>query len=328
MTAASMTAAVVPKIPTAALTPTTTEGSSARVRSSYGSKMLAEIGSVHNSCVDALLTDFYQITMAYAYWKTDKHEQWAVFDAYFRKCPFKGEYCVAAGQNEVVRFLNTFGFSASQIEYLKEQMPTAEPAFFDYLAGLDTSKLIVFGMREGEIVFPNEPLLRIEGPLILCQLLETTLLNLLNFPCLITTNAARYRQVATASNYNEGPKKDPILIEMGTRRAQGPDGAFTASRYAYLGGFDSTSNVKAGHAFGIPIKGIIIIIIILRFFATSTLRRTFRKSFLGFARFPEIFLEGLNNIAVLTSNMRLNRKPRHLSILLLKQSKYLKNNIF
>jgi len=111
----------------------------------------------------------------------------------------------------------------------------------------------IWGMREGEIVFPKMPLLRIEGPLIVGQLMETTLLNLLNYPCLIATNAARYRNAADLGAWN--PKQKPKLLEFGTRRAQGPDGALSASRYSYLGGFDGTSNVKAGHVFHVPING-------------------------------------------------------------------------
>ncbi|CAD7952655.1 unnamed protein product [Amoebophrya sp. A120] len=255
--------------------------SSVRYRQGGHPRLFENIGRTHGQSVDGLLTDFYQITMAYAYWKAGKHEQRAVFDAYFRKCPFKGEYCICAGINETVRFLNTFGYSDKQIDYLKIQMPTAQPEFFDYLAQLDASELTVMGMREGEIVFPNQPLLRLEGPLIVCQLLETTVLNLLNYPSLIATNAARYRQAATSGvtasqagqtpsarasmsqrspnervNTSNAPMGNaPVLIEMGCRRAQGPDGALSAARYSYLGGFDATSNVKAGHVFDVPIKG-------------------------------------------------------------------------
>lgn len=209
-----------------------------------------QIGSVHNPAVDGLLTDFYQITMAYAYWKANKHNEKSVFDAYFRKCPFGGEYCIVGGINECVRFLNSFGYSEDQIDYLRGQMPSADPAFFEYMKNLNSSELTVYGMREGEIAFPNQPLLRLEGPLVVCQLLETTILNLLNFPSLIATNAARYRRAATGVDGHR-----PVLIEMGTRRAQGPDGAMSASRYSYLGGFDATSNVKAGFTFGVPIRG-------------------------------------------------------------------------
>lgn len=98
-----------------------------------GAKLVPDIGMAHNSVIDATLTDMYQLTMAYGYWRAGKHKQHAVFDAFFRKCPFKGEYCILAGVDEVTRFLNTFSFTASQIDYLKKIMPTADLKFFDYL---------------------------------------------------------------------------------------------------------------------------------------------------------------------------------------------------
>ncbi len=146
----------------------------------------------------------------------------------------------------MLKFVQTFRFSPTDIAYLRSLMPDADPAFFAWIADLDCSQLKIFGVADGTVVFPREPLLRIEGPLAIGQLLETTVLNLCNFASLITTNAARFRLAAGA---------DKTLLEFGLRRAQGPDGAMSASRYAYMGGFDATSNVAAGLHFGISPRG-------------------------------------------------------------------------
>ncbi|KAF4746983.1 Nicotinate phosphoribosyltransferase, partial [Perkinsus olseni] len=206
----------------------------------------SEMGEPHSDIIEATFTDLYQISMAYAYWKSGKEKEHAVFDVYFRKCPFGGEFTVCAGIDEVVRYVNTFRFTQLHIDYLQSQMPEADPEFFQYLLTLDASNLTIHAVREGDFVFPREPVLRVAGPLIVCQLMETAILNLVNFPCLVATQAARFRIAAG---------DDAQLLEFGARRAQGPDGALTASRYAYVGGFDGTSNVKAGHVFGIPIAG-------------------------------------------------------------------------
>lgn len=207
----------------------------------------AEIGKPTNPMVTALLCDMYQFTMAYAYWKADKHLDRAVFDLLHRKNPFRGEYTVFAGLEECIRFAANFHFEESEIEYLRSIMPpTCEDAFFEYLQSVDCSNVEIYAIPEGSIVFPRVPLIRVEGPLLIAQLLETAFLNLVNYASLVTTNAARHRQVA-------GSEK--MLLEFGLRRAQGPDGGISASKYCYLGGFDATSNVDAGQRFGIPVRG-------------------------------------------------------------------------
>lgn len=200
-----------------------------------------------NPLVGPLLTDMYQISMTYAYWKNNKADDYAVFDLFFRKNPFHGEYCIFAGLEEVVKFVANFKFTTSDIDYLKKVLaPTCDPEFFVWLLSMDCSKVKLYAIPEGSIVFPKEPLLRVEGPLAITQLIETTLLNLVNFPSLIATNAARMRLAAG---------DDKTLLEFGLRRAQGPDGGLTASKYAYLGGFDGTSHVLAGKLFNINVKG-------------------------------------------------------------------------
>lgn len=199
-----------------------------------------------DALVSPLLTDYYQLTMAYGYWKQGKHEAPAVFDLHFRKCPFGGEFAVFAGLEEVLRFLSSYRFDDDQIAYVQSRMPGRDPGFFDWLRSVDCRQVRVRALREGALVFPHVPLLVVEGPLAVAQLLETTVLTLVNYPTLVATNAARMRLAA-------GPGK--TLVEFGLRRAQGPDGAVSASRYSYLGGFDSTSSVLAGYLFGIPVVG-------------------------------------------------------------------------
>lgn len=124
----------------------------------------------------------YQITMAYAYWKSEKHNEQAVFDLFFRKNPFGGEFTVFAGLEEILLFLEDFQYTADDLRYLKQLMPgTVEPQFFEYLSNLTAHEVTVHAMPEGTVVFPSVPLLRVEGPLAVCQLLETTLLTLINF---------------------------------------------------------------------------------------------------------------------------------------------------
>jgi nicotinate phosphoribosyltransferase len=153
---------------------------------------------------------------------------------------------VFAGLEECVKFLANFKLTDEEIDFVQECLPGSEEAFCDYLRGLDCSDVEVYAIPEGSVVFPKVPLMRVEGPVGVVQLLETPFLNLVNFASLVATNAARHRFVAG---------KSKSLLEFGARRAQGPDGAISASKYCYLGGFDATSNVAAGKLFGIPLRG-------------------------------------------------------------------------
>lgn len=187
--------------------------------------------------------------MAYAYWKEGLDERQAAFHLFFRRPPFKGGFTVACGLESVVHFINNFGFDASDLDYLAsikspEGKPLFEKAFLNMLSGLKLT-VSVDAVIEGTLVFPQEPLLRVEGPLLQCQLLESPLLNLMNFPTLIATKAARVCLAAAG---------DPVM-EFGLRRAQGIDGALTASRAAFVGGCSSTSNVLAAKKYGIPVQG-------------------------------------------------------------------------
>ncbi|XP_021714325.1 nicotinate phosphoribosyltransferase 2-like isoform X1 [Chenopodium quinoa] len=218
------------------------------VKSENGStEKSSEIPPPTNPMVTPILTDLYQLTMAYAYWKAGKHNERAVFDLFYRKSPFHGEFTVFAGLEECIRFIANFKFTEEHIAFVREALPgTCEEGFLDYLRQLDCSEVEVYAIPEGSIVFPRVPLLRVEGPVGVAQLLETTLVNLVNFASLVATNAARHRIVAGNSK---------LLLEFGLRRAQGPDGGISASKYCYMGGFDATSNVAAGKLFGIPLKG-------------------------------------------------------------------------
>ncbi|TDB68083.1 nicotinate phosphoribosyltransferase [Arundinibacter roseus] len=198
---------------------------------------------------DSLLTDLYQFTMAYGYWKAGKAEQEAVFNLYFRKHPFGGGFTIACGLSSVIEYLNSYTFQDSDLDYLgtltgSDGQPLFDKDFLVYLQNM-SFQCDIEAVPEGTVVFPNEPMLRIRGPILQCQLLETPLLNLLNFESLVATKAARMRLVAPQDS----------LLEFGLRRAQGPDGGMTASRAAYVGGFDATSNVSAGKRYGIPVKG-------------------------------------------------------------------------
>jgi nicotinate phosphoribosyltransferase len=191
-----------------------------------------------------LVNDLYQLTMAYGYWKERKHEDRAVFDYFFRRCPFGGEFAVFAGLADLLDFVAGFRFRPDEIDYLRTgPLASADPAFFAWLAGVDFRGVKIWAHREGSTIFPRVPIVRVEGPLAVAQLLETPLLYIANFACLMTTNAVRYRLAAGA---------DKRLLEFGLRRAQD---ALRASYYAYLGGFDGTSHVEVARTLGIAPSG-------------------------------------------------------------------------
>lgn len=197
----------------------------------------------------ALLTDLYQLTMAAGYVRAGMAEHEAVFHLHFRKNPFQGGFVVAAGLGMATEFIDRFRFDQEDVAYLKTLSGSDGKALFDddFLERLAALRIScdIDAMPEGTVAFPHEPLVRVRGPLVECQLLETALLNLVNFQTLIATKAAR---IALAA------RGEPVL-EMGLRRAQGIDGGLMASRAAYIGGCDATSNVLAGRLYGIPVRG-------------------------------------------------------------------------
>lgn len=191
--------------------------------------------------MDTLSTDLYQFTMAYGYWKSGMADHEAVFHLFFRRSPFKGGYAISAGLANVIEYIENFKLDKSDLDYLSAFFPKD---FLDYLKDMRLT-VDVDAIEEGTVVFPQEPLVRVKGPLIQCQLLETALLNSINFATLVATKASRICYAA---------KGEPV-IEFGLRRAQGPDGGLTASRAAYIGGCVGTSNVLAGKKYGIPVRG-------------------------------------------------------------------------
>ncbi|WP_227935296.1 nicotinate phosphoribosyltransferase [Alkalihalobacillus deserti] len=191
----------------------------------------------------ALHTDAYQINMMETYWHDNIHNRKAVFELYFRKMPFGNGYGVFAGLERVIEYVKEFRFTKSDIDYLRDAVGYEEE-FLDYLKTIRFTGSIR-SMKEGELVFGNEPILQVESTLAEAQLIETALLNIINYQTLIATKASRIKQVI-------GSEK---AMEFGTRRAQEMDAAVWGTRAAFIAGFDSTSNVRAGKKFGIPVSG-------------------------------------------------------------------------
>lgn len=187
-------------------------------------------------------TDQYQLTMAQVYFLDGQKNSNAVFDYFFRKLPYGGGYAIFAGVEDLLETLETLRFTKEDIEFLKGEQ--FHPDFIRYLEDF-RFRGDIYSLMEGDLLFPMIPILQVEANIIEAQLIETLLLNILNFQTLIATKASRIRWAAG---------EEPVLIDFGLRRAQGP-GGFYASRAAIIGGFNSTSNVIAGRHYGIPLSG-------------------------------------------------------------------------
>jgi nicotinate phosphoribosyltransferase len=190
----------------------------------------------------ALFTDFYELTMAQGFWKRDMDRR-SVFEMFFRKQPFSGGFSIFAGLGTLLPILQEFSFSADDIAYLRS-LNFFESGFLEFLSGFKFRGKI-YAMDEGTVIFPQEPLIRVEGTLIECQIIEGIILCIINFQSLIATKSARV-WLASAKG---------AVMDFGLRRAQGPDGALSASRAAFIGGARGTSNVLAAKMFGIKPMG-------------------------------------------------------------------------
>lgn len=196
-----------------------------------------------------LNTDLYELTMAQGFWESGLFGSEACFNAFFRENPFGGGYAVACGTGQIAELVENFVFTDEDIEYLSSLAapgggPMFKPAFLEFLRGHKLD-LTIDAVPEGEVVFPREPMVRVMGPIIDCQLIETALLNLVNFQTLVATKTARV--VKSAEGH-------PVS-DFGLRRAQGPDGGLAVARASYIAGASSTSNVLAGKIYGIPVFG-------------------------------------------------------------------------
>lgn len=197
----------------------------------------------------ALLTDLYQLTMAYSYWKSETADKEAVFTMFFRENPFNGGFAIACGIQPALDFLANFHFDDEDIAYLdslkgNDGLPLFEKEFLACLRNLRFA-CDVEAVREGTVVFAQEPLIRVKGPIMHAQLVETALLTIIGYQTLIATKAARICHATRGEQ----------VLEFGLRRAHGIDGGLSASRAAYIGGCHATSNVLAGKFYGIPVRG-------------------------------------------------------------------------
>ena len=191
----------------------------------------------------SLLMDFYELTMAYSYFKSKRHLDIAVFDVFFRKIPDNGGYAIYAGLKQVIEYIQNLSFSKDEIDFLREK-GTFDNEFLNYLQNFKFS-CDVYSFREGNVIFPNEPIMIIKGPIIECQLIETMILLTINHQSLIATKASRIVRAA----------KGKAVLEFGARRARGYDASIYGARAAYIGGVLGTSNTIVEYQFGIPALG-------------------------------------------------------------------------
>lgn len=216
-----------------------------------------------------LTTDLYELAMAAAYFENDVKQR-ATFELFVRRLPEHRSYLIAAGLEQALDYLSTVSFTADQIDYVREHpsFQNVSSGFFDYLAGFRFTG-DVWAMPEGTAVFGMEPLLRITAPIIEAQIVETFLLSTINFQTMIASKAAR---IVTAA-------QERSVIEFGTRRAHGTEAGLFAARAAYIGGCVGTSNVEAGHLFGIPTFGTLAHSFIMSFDREDEAFRAFLKAF-------------------------------------------------
>lgn len=190
-----------------------------------------------------MLTDLYQLTMMYGYLKCGMEKKVSVFDLFYRKAACDSAYAIAAGLEQVIDFVNNLHFSDEDITYLRS-LALFDEAFLQHLKEFEFTGE-VYAVKEGTVIFPYEPIIRVKAPIMEAQLIETALLNLVNHQTLIATKASRVCYAAEGGS----------VLEFGLRRAQGPDAGIYGARAAIIGGCTSTSNVLTGELFGIPAKG-------------------------------------------------------------------------
>jgi nicotinate phosphoribosyltransferase len=224
----------------------------------------------------ALLTDFYEITMAAGYYFSQFHKDWkteGIFELFVRKLPKNRSYLVTAGLQQAVEYISKFTFNKDQIDYLKslDVFRKVRQDFYDYLLELEFTGDL-WAVPEGTVLFPNEPILRIEAPIIEAQLLETYLLSTINFQTLIATKASKIHNIAD----------NKPIIEFGSRRAHGPQAALLAARASFIGGCAGTSNTLAGMQFGIPVYGTMAHSFIM----------SFESEIIAFKEFQRLFPDG------------------------------------